>query len=94
MNKAASELTKRIIEGHEAVRATGWRFTKGGESVEVELQGVPITEEGKVQGILVLYNDITVLIRLADEAMYMAKRQNKNGFHPARQVRISSSYQR
>lgn len=58
----ASAYTKRITEGHETVCAAGWRRSKNGRLIEVEMQGVPVTEGQDGQGVLVLYNDISALI--------------------------------
>lgn len=58
----ATNYTKRIIEGRETVSATGWRRSKDGRLIEVEMKGVPVMEEQRTKGVLVLYNDISDLM--------------------------------
>jgi two-component system sensor histidine kinase/response regulator len=62
----ANEYTRRALV--ESVRGIGQRRRKDGQLVTVELYGVPVVVEGVKIGTLVIYHDITELIRAQRDA--------------------------
>ncbi|MBI2957137.1 MAG: PAS domain S-box protein, partial [Acidobacteria bacterium] len=71
----ASGFTRRILRG-EAVHATTQRRRKDGRVVEVEVHGVPLLVEGRLTGVLGLYQDITERRRAEQErARLLAQEQ-------------------
>ncbi len=59
----ATEFTKRMFEKQETVSARGWRRSKSGRLIEVDMQGVPVIEREETQGVLFIYNDISALMK-------------------------------
>jgi diguanylate cyclase (GGDEF)-like protein/PAS domain S-box-containing protein len=58
-----SSYTRRILEHGEMLSVTARRMTKGGDYLDVTMQGVPILEQGTARGVLVVYNDVSDLFR-------------------------------
>ncbi|MDP3721609.1 MAG: ATP-binding protein, partial [Anaerolineaceae bacterium] len=66
----AADLTRTVLEGG-AVKGLASRQRKDGTKVEVEFAGVPVIVEGKKQGILAIYYNVTELVeakRMAEQA--------------------------
>lgn len=66
----AAENTRKVTEGGK-VHGLARRHRKDGSAVDVEFAGVPVIVEGKKQGILAIYHDVTELVeakRLAEQA--------------------------
>ncbi|EKD88400.1 MAG: sensory box histidine kinase/response regulator, partial [uncultured bacterium] len=66
----AADLTKTVLDGG-AVRGLANRQRKDGTKVDVEFAGVPVIVEGKKQGILAIYYNVSELVeakRLAEQA--------------------------
>ena len=66
----AAGLTRQVLDGG-MVRGLAKRQRKDGTFVEVELAGVPVIVQGKKQGILAIYHNVTELVeakRLAEQA--------------------------
>ncbi len=53
-----AELTRRVLSGG-SVHVTTTRRRKDGQLVDVEMYGVPLTENGRLTGIYTLYHDIS-----------------------------------
>ena len=70
-NAEISEIMRRVNEGAQ-VHLTTQRKRSDGSAVDVELHAVPLTAEGKMVGILGMYQDITERVR-AEEALHRAK---------------------
>ena len=58
----ASTYTRQVTSG-QVVNATGKRNRKDGSSVMVEIQGIPVVDEGKQVGLLTLYQDVSDRLR-------------------------------
>lgn len=68
--EGAIENTQKVLDGG-TVRGLAKRHRKDGTVVDVELAGVPVIVEGKKQGILAIYHNVTELVkakRLAEQA--------------------------
>ncbi len=66
----AVDLTRTVLDGG-AVKGLASRQRKDGTKVEVEFAGVPVIVEGKKQGILAIYYNVTELVeakRMAEQA--------------------------
>jgi two-component system, sensor histidine kinase and response regulator len=66
----ATDLTRTVLEGG-TIRGLASRHRKDGTKVDVEFAGVPVIVEGKKQGILAIYYNVTELVeakRLAEQA--------------------------
>ncbi|PKN98656.1 MAG: hybrid sensor histidine kinase/response regulator [Chloroflexi bacterium HGW-Chloroflexi-4] len=66
----AADLTRTVLDGG-TVRGLASRQRKDGTKVDVEFAGVPVIVEGKKQGILAIYYNVTELVeakRLAEQA--------------------------
>lgn len=58
----ALDFTRRVRKG-EVIHEVTRRLMKGGEMIDVEVFNVPVTVEGESLGILVLFHNITELVR-------------------------------
>lgn len=66
----AADLTRTVLDGG-AVRGLASRQRKDGTKVDVEFAGVPVIVEGKKQGILAIYYNVSELVeakRMAEQA--------------------------
>ncbi|MCC6148573.1 MAG: PAS domain S-box protein [Anaerolineaceae bacterium] len=63
----ALDFTRRVRRG-ETVHEVTRRRAKSGEMIDVEVFNVPVTVEGESQGILVLFHNITELVRARRKA--------------------------
>ncbi len=68
----AADYTRKVITGG-MVHSLTKRYRKDGSAVEVEVAGVPVIVEGKQQGILAIYHNVTELV----EAKQMAEQADK-----------------
>ena len=68
----AREFTRKI-EGGEQVEGEGSRRHKDGSMIQVKLRGFPIYMQGKISGVIGLYEDITERKRLEQEMVKSQK---------------------
>ena len=67
----ASANTERILAG-ETIKTTGQRVRKDGQSLEVEIYGVPVNAGNQQPGVLAMYHDITDRVRAEDHLKHLA----------------------
>jgi diguanylate cyclase (GGDEF)-like protein/PAS domain S-box-containing protein len=63
----ACELTERVASG-QRVQQSARRLCKGGKLIDVELNAVPLIEDGEVQGSFAIYKDISEQIKTQEQA--------------------------
>jgi hypothetical protein len=64
-----AEAVRYTVEAHDrAAHGIGRRRRKDGSFVEVELAGVPVYVDGRRQGLMALYHDVSELLRAREEA--------------------------
>ena len=64
-----AEAVRYTVEAHDrAAHGIGRRRRKDGSFVEVELAGVPVYVDGRRQGLMALYHDVSELLRARQEA--------------------------
>jgi PAS domain S-box-containing protein len=84
----AHQLTRSVLTG-QPVHATGRRRRKDGSSVEVEIHGVPLIDNGRQWGVYAIYQDISErreVERLKDEFVAMVSHDLRT---PLTAVRLS-----
>ncbi len=64
LKQQAASLTAEVNAGHD-VHQTLARFRKDGTSVDVETHAIPMIQDGQVQGVYIIYKDISGQTRAA-----------------------------
>jgi diguanylate cyclase (GGDEF)-like protein/PAS domain S-box-containing protein len=72
----AKKLTGLVVSGRR-VQETARRVRKGGKVIDVELNAVPLVEDGEVRGSFAIYRDISEQIEAQDQARQQADALNQ-----------------
>jgi diguanylate cyclase (GGDEF)-like protein/PAS domain S-box-containing protein len=67
----AAAYTESILAG-ETINTTGQRKRKDGQTLEVEIYGVPVHVDGQRPGVLAMYHDVTDKVRAEEHLKHLA----------------------